>query len=471
MTGESILVVEDNGIIALQIGELLEKNGYRVSGTTAYGEEAVELAKKNLPDLICMDIELMGKIDGIETARRIHEHADIPLIFLTAYSDSRRLARATETAPYNYIVKPFDERELLVAVEMALHRHAVDQQLRETMQRYRAIVDNAAEGILLVSCDTKAILEANPASIRLLGYTGEELTGMNVVDIIAGNSGEDGTRSWHDFTPDRWSGEVQLQCRDGSLRDVDLTSRIIPREGVPALSCVVVHDITERKRAEKAVCQANKKLNLLSGITRHDINNQLSVLQTYLLFLEKEQAGPVRDEYFRKVAASVQRISAIIRFTKEYEEIGVRIPAWQDCHALVGAASEQASPGKIVVVNDLLPGTEVFADPLAGKVFYNLIDNALRYGGSGMTKIKFFSSETGAGVILTCEDDGAGISGEDKKRLFERGFGKNTGLGLFLSREILSITKISLNETSEPGNGARFEMVVPKEAYRFADVQ
>ena len=128
MTGESILVVEDNGIIALQIGELLEKNGYRVSGTTAYGEEAVELAKKNLPDLICMDIELMGKIDGIETARRIHEHADIPLIFLTAYSDSRRLARATETAPYNYIVKPFDERELLVAVEMALHRHAVDQQ-------------------------------------------------------------------------------------------------------------------------------------------------------------------------------------------------------------------------------------------------------------------------------------------------------------------------------------------------------
>ena len=209
MTGESILVVEDNGIIALQIGELLEKNGYRVSGTTAYGEEAVELAKKNFPDLICMDIELMGKIDGIETARRIHEHADIPLIFLTAYSDSRRLARATETAPYNYIVKPFDERELLVAVEMALHRHAVDQQLRETMQRYRAIVDNAAEGILLVSCDTKAILEANPASIRLLGYTGEELTGMNVVDIIAGNSGEDGTRSWHDFTPDRWSGEVQ----------------------------------------------------------------------------------------------------------------------------------------------------------------------------------------------------------------------------------------------------------------------
>jgi signal transduction histidine kinase len=123
-----------------------------------------------------------------------------------------------------------------------------------------------------------------------------------------------------------------------------------------------------------------------------------------------------------------------------------------------------------MVINDLPAGTEVFSDPLVEKVFYNLIDNALRYGGK-MTKIRFFSHETDVGLILVCEDDGDGVSREDKKRLFERGFGKNTGLGLFLSREILSITKISIAETSEPGNGARFEMVVPKGTYRLADVQ
>ena len=100
MTGESILVVEDEGFIALQIKELLEKNGYRVPDTTAFGEDALAIVEKNPPDLVCMDIELMGKIDGIEAALKIHELADIPIIYLTAYSDSQRLARAKDTVPY-----------------------------------------------------------------------------------------------------------------------------------------------------------------------------------------------------------------------------------------------------------------------------------------------------------------------------------------------------------------------------------
>jgi PAS domain S-box-containing protein len=466
MTGESILVVEDNGIIALQTVELLEKNGYRIAGTTAFGEDAVAMAKKNPPDLICMDIELMGKIDGIETARLIHEDSDIPIIYMTAYSDNNRLARAKETSPYNYLVKPINDRELLFTVDLSLHRHAIDRELRETMRRYQAIVDNAAEGILLVAGDTKAILEANPASARLLGYTVSELTGMDPLDLISGDGIPGGAGDGHLFAPDGWSGEVQIRHRDGSLRYADLTSHIIPREGAPPLACVMVHDITERKRAGEAVSQANKKLNLLSGITRHDIINLLSALQSYLLFQEKEPAGPAHDEYSRKIKATLQRIMAIIQFTREYEEIGVRAPAWQDCHSLVDSAAAQVSAGKDVVINDLPFGTEIFADPLVQKVFYNLIDNALRYGGSTMTKIRFFSDEKDGGLVLTCENDGDGISVNDKKRLFERGFGKNTGLGLFLSREILSITKISLDETSEAGKGARFALTVPRGAYR-----
>jgi signal transduction histidine kinase len=124
------------------------------------------------------------------------------------------------------------------------------------------------------------------------------------------------------------------------------------------------------------------------------------------------------------------------------------------------------SPGKVNILNghqDL----DVFADPLFEKVFYNLIDNALRYGGEGLTAVRISARETDAGLLLACEDDGAGISDEDKKRLFERGYGKNTGFGLFLVREILGITGITIRETSEPGHGARFEMLVPKGMYRF----
>ena len=110
---------------------------------------------------------------------------------------------------------------------------------------------------------------------------------------------------------------------------------------------------------------------------------------------------------------------------------------------------------------------EVYADPLFEKVFYNLIDNALRYGGDQMKTIRVSSRESDTSLAIVCEDDGVGITAEDKKRLFTKGFGKNTGLGLFLSREILAITGITITENGTPGQGARFEITVPKGAYRF----
>jgi PAS domain S-box-containing protein len=430
-----------------------------------YGEEAVVLAEKKPPDLICMDIELMGKIDGIETARKIHEHADIPIIYLTAYSDSTRFARAKETVPYNYIVKPFSERELLASVELALSRHAADRHIRETLKRYRAIVDNAAEGILLVSCGTKAICEANPASIRMLGYPEKELIGMMISDIITVHDGHDGPRGGQIFDAEGWSGEVQLRCRDGSLRDMGLTSRLIQHDRAPVYSCVVFHDITERTRAEKAVRQANRKLNLLSGVTRHDINNQLTALQGYLTMLELKQPDPVSREYFLKAGAAAERISSMIRFTDEYESISINAPVWMDCCTLIETAAEQALAGNVRVKNDIPAGTEVFADPLIIKVFYNLVENAVRYGGK-ITTIRFSVQDSGDGPQILCEDDGVGVPVEAKEKIFDRGFGKNTGIGLFLSREILSITGITIRESGEPGTGARFEIQVPSGSFR-----
>jgi signal transduction histidine kinase len=119
-----------------------------------------------------------------------------------------------------------------------------------------------------------------------------------------------------------------------------------------------------------------------------------------------------------------------------------------------------------VQIENTTGSLEIFADPLLEKVFYNLFDNALRYGGAKMTKITVSSLESGPDLKLRIEDDGEGIGAEDKKRLFERGFGRNTGLGLFLSREILTITGIVIGETGEPGKGARFEMTIPKGRFR-----
>ena len=155
----------------------------------------------------------------------------------------------------------------------------------------------------------------------------------------------------------------------------------------------------------------------------------------------------------------------MIQFTKEYENIGVNAPVWQGCRTLVDTAAKEAPLGKVIVKNDLPAGQEVFADHLIGKVFYNLMDNAVRYGEK-ITTIRFSAEERDADHLIVCEDDGVGVLAEDKERIFERGFGKNTGMGLFLAREILSITGITIRETSEPGKGARFEITVPKGAWR-----
>ena len=146
----------------------------------------------------------------------------------------------------------------------------------------------------------------------------------------------------------------------------------------------------------------------------------------------------------------------------------MKVPVWQNVEAGITKALAVLPMRDIRVtaeVNDL----ELYADPLFEKVFYNLIDNALKYGGQKMTLIHITSRESEKGPVISVEDDGVGISAEDKKRLFERGFGHHTGLGLFLSREILAITGITITETGEPGKGARFEITVPKDAYRITN--
>ncbi len=288
---------------------------------------------------------------------------------------------------------------------------------------------------------------------------------MNFADIITIPDDQEGAWDRHFLTSEDWSGEVQCRCRDGSLRDVELTSRIIRRGGSLSLSCVVVHDITELKLAEKAVRQANKKLNLLSGITRHDINNHMTVVLGYLAILSEDIKDSAYQDVILKITTSSRQISDLIQFTKTYEDIGVNAPVWHDCRTLVETAGQQMRTGDVVVKNDIPMKTEVFADPLIVKVFFNLMDNALQYGGK-ITSIRFSVQESCHDHLIICEDDGDGIPVELKEKIFERGFGKNTGLGLFLAREILDITGIKIHEIGEPGTGARFEIMVPPGSFR-----
>jgi len=261
--------------------------------------------------------------------------------------------------------------------------------------------------------------------------------------------------------------EYRLRYHDGTYRWIyDSGKPFYSPDGEFAGYIGSCYDIQDRRKAEEALKTANRKLNLLSSITRHDIRNQLLSLKGFLE-LSKGTLGDAAKtaEYTIRIERAANAIERQIAFTKEYQDLGVLVPVWQNVDAAVKKALP-VLPMRDIQVAAVVGDLEVYADPLFEKVFYNLIDNALRYGGPAMTTIRISVEESDQELILSVEDDGIGISAEDRKRLFERGFGHHTGLGLFLSREILAITGITIAETGMPGKGARFEIAVPKDGYR-----
>jgi signal transduction histidine kinase len=227
----------------------------------------------------------------------------------------------------------------------------------------------------------------------------------------------------------------------------------------------IIRDISERKKMEVALKGALTKLNMLSSITRHDILNQITGLRTFLELSREDLKGTKHELFINKEDQAAEAIQRQIEFTKFYQDIGVNEPKWQDAGAVIKDAAGQLSFPSIELQIGI-SNVEIFADPLIVKVFFNLMENTLRHG-ERVTQISFSSAKSVEGLIIIYRDNGAGISAEDKKKLFQRGFGKHTGLGLFLSREILAITGITITENGEPGKGVQFEITVPYGAFRF----
>jgi|SRR5208337_3927002 len=249
--------------------------------------------------------------------------------------------------------------------------------------------------------------------------------------------------------------ERELQLLQELTDDISFALEMMERDS----------SLTELKRMSKAIQVANRKLNLLNSIIRHDILNTV----TGLLGLEDMAITLISDgelsQLIREIKDTTRRIQQQITFTRDYQDIGVHSPQWQNVNNVISNVTKTTSLGsiKLSVIPDKDP--EIFADSMLEKVFYNLVDNALRYGGK-LTAITFSLRQSDEELIIICEDNGNGIPDAEKEKIFERGFGKNTGQGLFLAREILSITGITIRESGEPGKGARFEIVVPDGSFR-----
>ena len=222
-------------------------------------------------------------------------------------------------------------------------------------------------------------------------------------------------------------------------------------------------DTTERRREEERLILANRKLNMLSSVTRHDILNDIQILYTYLDLAGKKITDPILAGYHEKQLQAVEAIETQIAFTRFYQDIGVQTPVWQDIAEVIRNAARKV-PDLRATIDVRFSGCRMLADPLFEKAIYNLIENAVRHGGQ-VTTITFTLEQENGAVTLICADDGVGIPDHEKKAIFEKGYGKNTGFGLFLIREILSITQVSITETGVAGAGAVFRIRIPGWAF------
>lgn len=212
--------------------------------------------------------------------------------------------------------------------------------------------------------------------------------------------------------------------------------------------------------------ELNHKLRQMSSIARHDINNQLTIISGYLSLLE---SGTMKSSDVVPILhGAAAKIERILKFTREYQELGAQPPAWQRVDDALCSARTIVDPGMILFRQDGCTCREIYADPLLARVFAGLIDNSLRHGGK-VTEIQVRCEERQSRLVILYEDNGAGIPPAVRLSLFSHAKGKNTGYGLFVVKEILAMTGLTITETGEPGKGVRFEIIVPEGLFRVAE--
>ena len=493
-----VLHVDDDPIILDISKSILELYGEFTVTTVSSATEAIRLLEQGEFDSIVSDYQ-MPEMDGIEFLVEVRSHfGSIPFILFTGKGREEVVIQAINRGADFYLQKGGDTdaqfAELAHKIKQGVSRKIAEESLREHDERISLLLNSTAEAIYGLDMNGNCTF-CNSACLRLLRYKHpDELLGKNMHWQIHAKH-PDGThfpiedcrifQAVNKGEGTHVEDEV-LWRSDGTSFPAEYWSHPQIHNGKVVGAVVTFLDITERKGLENEVnytvqklknfsmslAAANRKLTLLSSITRHDILNQLTVLMGYLSLLEIKQRDSTLKEYCIKSTTAAEKISTLIKFTKEYDEIEAHAPAWQgDCCTLVDTAAKETMLGQVKVINDLPAGLEIFADPLISKVFNNLMDNAVRYGEK-ITTIRFSVKESGDDQVIVCEDDGDGVVAEEKEKIFERGYKKkNEELGLFLSREILAITGIMIIENGTPDKGSRFEIRVPNGMYRFTGIK
>lgn len=260
-------------------------------------------------------------------------------------------------------------------------------------------------------------------------------------------------------------GEDVQEVLPGRFFDVRIFP-IVDHSGNVMGRTVTFREVTAQKLAEDDARLSREKLELMNSITRHDVMNQLTILEGHLI-LAGMKAGPgAVQDHISASSNAARTIQKQMSFAKDYQDMGLRTPQWHDIGGMFRNLSV-ALGSKGISLDIETDGVEVYADPMLERVFYNFLDNSLAHGGT-VTRIRVAVRQKGEDLDIIYSDDGTGIHSAAKTQLFSKGFGRNNGLGLFLSREILAHSGMTVSEEGEPGKGVQFVIRAPAGKYRFS---
>lgn len=490
-----VLIVEDEPLIAMELNDRLERNHYTVCGMVAHGEEAVRQFEQFKPDVILMDVHLAGKLNGIETAKQLRAIRDIPVIYLTAYSDPWLIEQAAKTEPYGYLVKPFDERELRATIDLAIYKYMTEQRVRDNERRLSALFDQSTVGIAEINTRTGWFLRINQRYREIAGY---ELDALSVTDTRLVTDHDDlvkeqtQLKALYEGRLGGFSMEKRCTTPDGSVRWIHQTVSPLWEVCEEPTSCVVViHDVTERKMAEAALAQAEKleSLSTLAAGLAHDFNNHLQTI----LGLSSVAVGLLSPKHqarssLQQIEKTVADAARLVRQLTAYAGIRRFAPASVEVHELVrktlASVKILVPPSVHLVVDD--PGQQIFVqgDPTQiQEALVNLLQNAVEAIGERSGEVRVLSSilvlteqdlprwsvsgltpTPGRYVMLNIKDSGCGIALESLGKVFDPFYTtKFLGRGLGLSAVLGIIRKHQggIYVDSTPGVGTTVSIALP----------
>lgn len=496
----SIMIVEDELEVAENIKDQLDKIGYNVAAVVSKGEDAIKCVEEHEPDLVLMDIHLPGPLDGIDTAEKIHNFFNIPIIYLTAFADSETLERSRITEPFGYILKPFELKALQSTIEIALYKHRMEKQLKESESRFRTLAESAPVGILQTDLNGNCIY-VNEKWCEITGLTTEQAMGNGWSENIHPEDKDHVSYQWQQMYSQKgkFALEYRFQTPDGKISWVFGQAVALGDEkSIKTGYMSTIIDITDRKKLEEKLLTAKKleSLGILAGGIAHDFNNLLSVIMGNISMVKDEVSE--QKDLFRMLAtaekSSCEAASLAQKLTTFSKGGWLQKKKAYLPEILKNAVEQVLVNTKYSFITDipadLLPidGDEVQLIQVFENILCNSVESlnektgALNDNEANKNNCHIIIQarnytlpskepqqlKPGKYIRVTIEDKGIGILPEHLGKVFDPYFStknissrKGIGLGLAICYSILNKHEGSIKIESEPGKGTMVELLLP----------